>query len=114
MNGAHGESGNGDAAAALVVINHLVAKPGRLDELMQAQQAALPQFAGRLEGWQGSRLYRSLETDTAILVSAFDNRAAFERFRDSGLLAEHRRRLAPLLERAGPEMFTAAYAAGVI
>ena len=94
---------------SITVINVFTAKPGRLDELVELQKAALPLFRGKVPGLQTSRFYRSLDDGKAVLVSVFDTREHFESFRQSELFAAHRARLAPLLEGANPGIYEQVY-----
>lgn len=102
------------AQRPLVVVNRFTPKLGQMDAFMTVQRAALQRFSGRLQGWRGSRLYQGLDGRTATLVSVFDSLEDYGRWRDSNLLAVHRRVISPLIERAEPALYEVAYEAGTV
>jgi heme-degrading monooxygenase HmoA len=94
---------------SVTTINLFTPKPGKLDEFVEVQKAALSGFRGAVPGLQTSRFYRSPEAGTAVLISVFDTREHFERFRASELFAAHRERIAPLLAGASPGVYELVY-----
>jgi heme-degrading monooxygenase HmoA len=107
-------SGANPAGAALIVVNRFVIRPGCLDEFIRIQQQVLPQIASGLQGWRGTRLYRGIDAESAVLLSAFDSEADYARLRDSVAFAAHRERLMPLIERAEPGLYLPALASGML
>jgi quinol monooxygenase YgiN len=96
----------------VTIINQLVIKPGRMDELVQAQR----RFAGIVlatpHGLIGSRMYRGIDGTTAILVSQFVSRAAQEALRQHPDFKRHLSTLQPLIESSNPGLFEEAYTSG--
>lgn len=107
-------SGANPVGAALVVVNRFVTRPGCLDEFIRIQQQALPKITDGLQGWRGTRLYRGIDADSALLLSAFDSEADYARLRDSVAFAAHRERLMPLIERAEPGLYLPVLASGAL
>jgi heme-degrading monooxygenase HmoA len=103
-----------DASAPFVVINTFTPKPGQQAAFLEAQLAGLGLLRGRIDGLRGSRMHRALDSEDAILVSVFESRAAFERFRDSELFAAHRQRISPVLEKTAPGFYAPVYEAGTV
>jgi heme-degrading monooxygenase HmoA len=97
-----------------VVINTFTLKPGQTDAFVAAQQDGLATMRGRIAGLLGSRMHRALDGDTVVLVSVFESTQAFEHFRDSGLFAVHRQRIAPFIEKTSPAAFSTVYAYGTV
>ncbi|MGF1626108.1 MAG: putative quinol monooxygenase [Alphaproteobacteria bacterium] len=96
----------------VTVINVFTPRPGRLEDLVAVQQAALPGFRGRVPGLLGSRFYRALDGRNAVLVSVFETPDDFQQFRGSDLFAAHRDRISPLLEGTNPGLYELVYEAG--
>lgn len=107
-------SGATAAGAPLIVVNRFVTRPGCLDEFIRIQQQALPQIAAGLQGWRGTRLYRGIDADSAVLLSAFDSEADYARLRETAAFAAHRERLRPLIERAEPGLYLPVLASGAV
>jgi quinol monooxygenase YgiN len=94
----------------VTVINRLVIKPGKMDEFIDAQQkfaAALPPC-----GLIGGRMYRSVDGQSAVLVSTFQSKSAQEETWQRADFKEHLRRLQPLVESSSPNVYDEAYTAG--
>jgi len=95
----------------LTVINRLSIKPGKMEEFIDAQQtfaAALPPC-----GLVGGRMYRSVDGQSAVLVSTFQSKDAQERIWQLPDFKEHLRRLQPLVESSNPLLCEEAYSTGV-
>lgn len=97
----------------VTIINMFTPKPGRFEDFLAVQQAALPGFRGRVPGLLGSRFYRALDGRSAVLVSVFETPEDFQQFRGSDLFAAHRDRISPLLEGVNPGLYELVYEAGV-
>jgi len=94
----------------VTVINRLSIKPGKMDEFIDAQQkfaAALPPC-----GLVGGRMYRSLDGQSAVLVSTFESKDAQEQILQRPDFKEHLKRLQPLVESSNPALFEEAYTTG--
>jgi heme-degrading monooxygenase HmoA len=96
------------------VINTFNVKPGKMDEFVSVQQNARQQLFGDIPGLRGSRLHRSLDGATAVLIAVFDSPEDNVRFQATPEFAEHRKRLAPLIEKASPSVYETAYEYGDI
>jgi len=95
----------------VTVINRFSIKPGKMDEFIDAQQkfvAALPPC-----GLVGGRMYRSLDGQSAVLVSTFQSKDAQEQVLQRPDFKEHLSRLQPLVESANPVLCEEAYTTGV-
>jgi quinol monooxygenase YgiN len=94
----------------VTVINRLSIKPGRMDEFIEAQQ----KFAEALPpcGLVGGRMYRSVDGQSAVLVSMFQSKDAQAQLLQRPDFKEHLRRLQPLVESSSPVVCEEAYATG--
>lgn len=98
---------------AVVVINVFTPKPGRMEAFVAAQTEALQTtLRDRIPGWRGTRMYRALDDSAAALVSTFASVEEYRAWMASDLFARHRETIAPLIERAGPQLYRQVYAAG--
>ena len=103
----------GDHAGPVVLVNVFTPKPGRLDDFIDAQIAEYRRLEGRVPGWRGNRLHRSLDGQTAVNYAAFESLAAYRAWRASDLFAEHFKAVESLIDRAEPGLYAAAvYEAG--
>jgi quinol monooxygenase YgiN len=96
---------------SVTVINRFSIKPGKMDEFIDAQQkfvAALPPC-----GLVGGRMYRSLDGQSAVLVSTFQSKDAQEQVLQRPDFKEHLRKLQPLVESSNPVLCEEAYTTGV-
>ncbi len=96
----------------VVIINTFTAKPGKLDEFIALQDAARRRFAGRIPGLRGSRMHRSLDGETAVLITAFDTMDDQKNWLATEQFAQHRAQILPLIEQASPKAFEIIYEAG--
>jgi heme-degrading monooxygenase HmoA len=94
----------------VVLINVFTVKPGRLDEFIAVQTAALDRFRGQVPGWLGSRLHRALDDDTAVMMSVFDSVDSHARWHQTAEFAAHRARIVALVDKAEPRFYTLAHA----
>jgi quinol monooxygenase YgiN len=94
----------------VIVVNRLMIKPGKLDEFIEAQQ----KFVGTLPpcGLIGGRMYRSLDEQSAVLVSIFESRSAIDTVFQLPEFKENLRRLQPLVESSSPIVYEEAYTYG--
>ncbi len=70
---------------------------GQLDDFIRRQMEGLPRF-GDIPGWHGTRLYRSLDGRTAVLIARFESLEDQQRLSETETFAAHRATLLPLLE----------------
>jgi quinol monooxygenase YgiN len=85
-------------------------KPGKIDEFIEAQQ----KFVGTLPpcGLIGGRMYRSVDEQSALLVSVFESRSAIDTVFQLPEFKENLRRLQPLVESSSPIVYEEAYTYG--
>lgn len=81
---------------------------GRLGEFIRRQLEGLPKF-GDIPGWRGTRLYRSVDDRSAVLISRWDSVADQQRLGETDLFAAHRETLLPLLETASSGAYELIY-----
>jgi heme-degrading monooxygenase HmoA len=103
-----------NTAAPWIAINVFTPKPGQMDAFIEAQLGGLRRFGGRIPGLRGGRLYRAADGSRATLVSVFEDEAAFRQWIGSAEFAEHRDRIAPLLEKSEPARYELVYESGSI
>lgn len=84
-----------------VLINSFTAKPGKLDELIAAHEAARDRFSDSIPGFHGSRIYRDIDGPSALLISVFETEAYYERWLATDLFAKHREQIGALIESMG-------------
>lgn len=102
-----------DQTGPVVVINVFTPKPGQMDAFVAAQSEALQTtLRGRIPGWRGTRMYCALDDSTAALVSTFASVEEYRAWMSSDLFDQHRKKVAPLIERAGPQLYRLVHAAG--
>jgi len=99
------QAARNDAIGPIVLINLFTVKPGRMDEFIELQRRNLELSSGNVPGWRGSRLHRSTDGRTALMMSMFDSIADHKRLRGSSLFAGHIRKLMPLIEGAEPTYY---------
>jgi heme-degrading monooxygenase HmoA len=101
----------------VVMINVFKVKQGRLDDFVELQRQYLGELSdvpGALEGWRGSRLHRAVDGADAVMISVFDSMEAHKRLIGTARFAEHREKVAALIESAEPRYYSVAYEAGTI
>ena len=98
----------------VIIINTFATKPGKIDEFIAIQDAARRRFAGQIPGLRGSRMHRSLDGKTAVLITAFDTLEDQKNWLASELFARHRTQIMPLIEQASPNAFEIVYEGGEI
>jgi heme-degrading monooxygenase HmoA len=81
---------------------------GELGEFIRRQLEGLPKF-GDIPGWRGTKLYRSVDDKTAVLISRWDTVADQQRLGETELFAAHRATLLPLLETASSGSYELIY-----
>lgn len=96
----------------VVFINIFTVKPGRMEEFVALQKANLENSRGKVPGWRGSRLHRSLDGNRAIMVSTFDSIADHQRVHTTERFAEHVAKIRELIDGAEPGYFVLAKAVG--
>jgi len=108
------QADTGPRQRPVVIINTFITKPGKLDEFIALQDAARRRFAGHIPGLRGSRMHRSLDGETAVLITAFDTLDDQKSWLESELFAAHRTQILPLIEQASPKAFEIIYEGGEV
>lgn len=91
-----------EATGPVAFVNIFTLKPGKLDEFIALQKINLERSVGNVPGWRGSRLHRSIDGNTAIMISTFDSVADHKRVHQTQGFAEHIAKVGPLIEAAVP------------
>src|SRR5262245_24807311 len=99
---------------ALISISVITPRPGRFDEFMDLQLAQLSRLRGKVPGVSGSRLFRSLDGRSVVMVSMFESAEAQKRFVDSPDLKDHLDNVRPLVEPGAPMLCETAYEFGQV
>lgn len=101
-------------AGPVVLINTFHPRPGRLDEFIEVQMLEVHRMAIRASaaGWMGSRLHRSHDGRTAVMMTVFESVAAHRRWLATNEFADHVERIEPLLEAADPRYYALVFEAG--
>lgn len=89
----------------VVFVNIFTLKPGKLDEFIALQKINLDRSVGNVPGWRGSRLHRSIDGNTAIMISTFDTVADHQRVHQTHGFAEHIAKVGPLIEGVTPAYY---------
>ena len=94
----------------VTVINRVMIKPGKMDEFIETQR----KYAAALtsNGFLGGRMYRSLDGQSAVLVSTFHSKSEQELVMQRADFKEHLERLQPLVESSSPAIYEEAYTTG--
>lgn len=94
----------------VTIINRLSIKPGKMDEFIEVQRrfsADLPSC-----GLVGGRMYRSVDGQSAVLVSKFESKQAQEEILQSSAFKAHVQKLQEFVESSSPVFFEVAYTTG--
>ncbi|MDB4955808.1 MAG: hypothetical protein JWO36_3377 [Myxococcales bacterium] len=96
----------------VTVINHIVVKPGKMDEFIEAQRGFAVGLMTTPNGLIGSRMYKGADGTTAILVSQFASMTAWEEVRQHHAFKNHLSKLQPLVESSSPSLCEETYTSG--
>ena len=81
---------------------------------MDLQLAQVNRLRGKVQGLLGSRLLRSNDNRTIVLVSAFETAEDSQFFRESRDLTDHLANVRPLIESATTGVYEMVYDIGAI
>ena len=84
-----------------VLINSFTPKPGKIDELASVLEAARNRFADLVPGFHGGRIYRDVDSSSALLISVFETEDHYERWVGTGMFAEYQARIVALTDGMG-------------
>lgn len=90
---------------AVTVINRLIIKPGKIDELLEAQRSFAASLTNKPSGLLGSRTYRSLDGKSVVLVSQFESIRAQEEVRQAETFKLHLKSLQSFVENSSPGLY---------
>ena len=95
----------------LTQINFISIKPGKIDEFIEAQRKYFASTT-RPKGLIGSRVYRSVDGKSAVLVTEFESVQAQEEILQRDVLKQHINSVRPLVESSGPSLYEEAHITG--
>jgi heme-degrading monooxygenase HmoA len=101
-------------AKRVVNVSIITPKPGKSGEFMDLQLAQVNRLRGKVQGLLGTRLFRSNDNRTIVLVSAFATAEDSQRFRESRDLTDHLANVRPLIESATAGGYETVYEVGAI
>ena len=96
----------------VTVINRLVIKPGKMEEFIDEQRKFATTLTTQPSGLIGGRIYRSIDGNSAVLVSQFVSESAQEEIRQSHAFKQHVSVLQPMIESTSPSLYEEAYTTG--
>ncbi len=103
---------SGNFRGAVVLVNVFTPKPGQMDAFVAAQTGEYKRLLGKITGWIGNRLHRSLDGKLAVNYAIFESLDTYKAWRDSELFQEHIGIIAPFVERSEPGIYEILYQAG--
>jgi heme-degrading monooxygenase HmoA len=106
---------NGSAekiANVVLLVNLFTPKPGMTDAFIEAQTGEYVRLRGKVRGWIGNRLGRSVDGSHLVNVALFETLADYNAWRESALFAEHLEVIRPFVEKSAPGMYEVLYSAG--
>jgi quinol monooxygenase YgiN len=90
-------------------INVLSIKPGKTDEFFEEQRSYIASVTPP-PGLVGIRMYKSMDGNTAVLVTQYESAKALEEIRQRAVLREHIEKVQPLVESSTQALFEEVYA----
>ena len=96
----------------IITVSVVTPKPGRLDDFMELQLAQLARLRGQVAGSLGSRLLKSLDGSTVMMIARFESLEARERFAASPDLQDHLARVRDMVEPTPPGFYEIVYEFG--
>ena len=103
-----------DVTKPVVNIAVITPKPGKFEEVLALQLTQRQRLRGAVDGLIGSRLFRSNDNRSLVLIAKFETREAADRFREDPRFLEHFARVQPLMESAAQGAYETAYELGAI
>jgi len=96
------------SAKPFVSISIITPKPEQFDAFMELQLAQFQRVRGQVQGLQGSRLFRSNDNRSVVLVSVFETSRGRPALPAGSRLTDHLARAQPLIESATPGVYETA------
>ena len=103
-----------DVAKPVVNIAVITPKAGMFEEVLALQLAQRQRLRGKVDGLIGSRLFRSRDDRSLVIIAKFETAAAAERFREDPRFLAHLEIVQPLMESAAQGAYETAYEVGAI
>lgn len=103
-----------DVAKPVVNIAVITPKPGKFEAVLALQLAQRQRLRGKVDGLIGSRLFRSNDERSLVLIAKFETAEAADRFREDPRFLEHLAMVRPLMESAAQGAYETAYEVGAI
>jgi heme-degrading monooxygenase HmoA len=97
---------------AVLLVNLFTAKAGMEDRFIEAQTGEYVRLRGKVEGWIGNRLGRSVDGGQIVNVAMFDSLENYNAWRAGALFQEHLEVIRPFVETSAPGMYELLYSAG--
>lgn len=96
----------------IVLINTFVPKEGHLDAFIDLQTAFLGATKDVVGGWRGSRLHRSLDGKTAVMMTAVRSVEDHHRWLQTETFVRHRAEVGQLVESVNGSYYEVVCEAG--
>lgn len=97
----------------VMLVNLFTPKPGMEQAFIDTQTAEYIRLKGKVEGWIGNRLGRSVDGSGQLVnVAMFNNLTNYNAWRESALFVEHVDIIRPFVEKSAPGMYELLYSAG--
>jgi quinol monooxygenase YgiN len=103
-----------DVAKPVVNIAVITPKPGNFEAVLALQLAQRQRLRGKVDGLIGSRLFRSHDESSLVLIARFETAEAADRFREDPRFLEHLAMVRPMMESAAQGVYETAYEVGAI
>ena len=101
-------------AGTVMLVNIFTPKPGQAEAFAEAQTAEYLRLKGKISGWIGNRLGKSVDGHTFVNVAAFESLDTYKSWRESEAFSVHLEVIRPYVKDASPGMYEIIYSAGSI
>jgi heme-degrading monooxygenase HmoA len=102
-----------NVAGSMLLVNLFTPKAGMSDAFVEAQTAEYIRLKGKVRGWIGNRLGRTVDGSGQLVnVALFDSMDNYNAWRSSKLFADHVDIIRPFVEKSAPGMYELLYSAG--
>jgi heme-degrading monooxygenase HmoA len=103
----------GEVSGKVLLVNLFTPKPGMSDAFIAAQTGEYVRLKGKVNGWIGNRLGRTVDGSGQLVnVALFDTMENYNAWRGSQLFADHVEVIRPFVEKSAPGMYELLYSAG--
>ena len=101
-----------DIEGVVLLVNLFTPKDEMVDDFIAAQTGEYVRLRGKVEGWIGNRLGRSVDGNQLVNIAMFDSLANYNAWRESQLFADHLDVIRPFVANSAPGMYELLYSAG--